>query len=96
MIWTPISFYLFITPYQILLGGDGSALIFYIFDFIAFVWFFIWSIADFADANGFVMVGKNFNNDRGAAGFFGILTAILMMMISILALANGVLFYRRD
>ena len=46
---------------QIYLGGEGSALLFYIFDFVAFVWFFIWSIADFADANGFVMVGKNFS-----------------------------------
>lgn len=96
IIWLPISVYLFILPYQIMLGGEGSPIIFYIFSILAFVWFFIWSIADFADANGFVMVGKNFSDDRGAAGVFGIVTAIMMMLISFLAAINGVLFYRRD
>jgi hypothetical protein len=51
---------MFITPYQIMLGGDGSVIIFYIFSLLATIWFFIWAIADFADANGFVMVAKNF------------------------------------
>jgi hypothetical protein len=37
-----------------MLGGDGSVLIFYILSVVSFVYFFIWSIADFADANGFV------------------------------------------
>ncbi len=59
------------------------------------IWFFIWSIADFADANGFVMVGKNFNNGRGAAGFFGVVTAIMMMGISILTVINAFVFYKR-
>ena len=63
---------------------------------VAFVWFFIWSIADFADANGFVMVGKHFSEDRGAAGVFGIITAIMMMLISFLAAINAVFFYKRD
>ena len=63
---------------------------------VAFAWFFIWSIADFADANGFVMVGKHFSEDRGAAGVFGIITAIMMMLISFLAAINAVFFYKRD
>jgi amino acid transporter len=79
-----------------MLGGDGSVLIFYILSAVTFVYFFIWSIADFADANGFVQVGKNFNSGKGAAGFFGLVTAIMMIAISFLAIINGILFYRRD
>lgn len=63
---------------------------------VAFAWFFIWSIADFADANGFVMVGKHFNDGRGAAGVFAVITAIMMMLISFLAVINAVFFYKRD
>jgi hypothetical protein len=96
LIWLPISLYLFILPYQIMLGGEGSPLVFYILTFITFVWFFIWSIADFADANGFVMVSKHFGEGRGAAGVFGLITSIMMMLISFLALVNGIFFYRRD
>jgi amino acid transporter len=79
-----------------MMGGDGSPLIFYILSIIAFAWFFIWSIADFADANGFVMVGKHFSGDRAAAGVIGIITAIIMMLISFLALINAIFFYRRE
>ena len=68
---------------------------FYILSAIVTLWFAIWSIADFADANGFVMVGKNFNSGRGAAGFFGIITAIFMLAIAILTPINVVLFCRR-
>jgi hypothetical protein len=63
---------------------------------IAIVWFFIWSIADFADANGFVMVGKHFKLYRGAAGVFAVVTSIMMMLISLIAVLNAVLFYKRD
>ncbi len=87
---------MFILPYQIMLGGGGSPLLFYILSGISTIWFFIWSIADFADANGFVMVAKNFQEDRGGAGFFGLITAILMMLISLLSAANVVLFLKRD
>jgi hypothetical protein len=86
---------MFVLPYQVMMGGDGSPLIFYILSAITTIWFFIWSIADFADANGFVMVAKNFKADRGAAGFFALVTAIMMMLISLLAAANAVLFLRR-
>ncbi len=60
LIWLPISFYIFVLPYQIMMGGEGSAIIFYILSGITTIWFFIWSIADFAYANGFVMVSNNF------------------------------------
>lgn len=79
-----------------MLGGDGSVIIFYALSAITFLYFFIWSIADFADANGFVQVGKNFSNGRGAVGFFGLVTAIMMMAISIIAVINTVLFYKRE
>lgn len=68
---------------------------FYILSAIVTLWFAIWSIADFADANGFVMVKKNFDASRGASGFFGILTAIMMLGIAILTPINVILFCRR-
>ncbi len=68
---------------------------FYILSAIVTLWFAIWSIADFADANGFVMVKKNFEVGRGAAGFFGIITAIMMLAIAILTPINVLLFCRR-
>jgi hypothetical protein len=95
LIWLPISFYMFIYPYQILMGSEGSPIVFYVLSFITTIWFFIWSIANFADANGFVMVAQNFAADRGAAGFFGIVVAVMMMLISFLAIINAFLFYRR-
>lgn len=42
------------------------------------------------------MVGKHFSEDRGAAGVFGVITAIIMMLISFLAAINAVFFYKRD
>jgi hypothetical protein len=62
----------------------------------AIVWFFIWSIANFADANGWVMVAQNANAGRGAATFFSIVTSVLMLIISILAAINLVLFCKRE
>lgn len=74
---------------------EGKPLYFYILSFVIFVWFAIWCIADFADANGFIMVGKNFTSGRGAAGVFGLITALLMLCIAILAPTNALLFSRR-
>jgi amino acid transporter len=78
------------------MGGDGWATIFYILSLLAAVWFFIWSIANFADANGFVQVSKNFSDGHSATAVFGIITAILMMLISLVAIINAILFYKRD
>jgi hypothetical protein len=74
---------------------DSKTWIFYIFSLLVVVWFFIWSIADFADANGWVMVSNNANNGRGAATFFAVVTSIMMLGISILGGINAVLFWRR-
>ena len=56
---------------------------------------FIWSIADFADANGWVMVQKHSDSGRGGATFFAVITSILMLGISILTVINLVMFYKR-
>lgn len=68
---------------------------FYVLSLIAAVWFFIWSIADFADANGWVMVSNHSANGRGAATFFAVITSLLMLGISILTVINLVMFYKR-
>jgi len=59
------------------------------------VWYIVWSIADFADCNGFVMVSNNFGAGRGAAGGIGIVVALGSLAISILAIANAIFFYKR-
>ena len=82
-------------PYHIIMKDEGKPFLFYLLSLLAMVWFFIWYIADFADANGFVMVDKNFKAGRGGAGFFGLLTALCMLAISILAPVNAVMFYKR-
>ena len=75
---------------------DASICIFYIISGIATVWFFIWSIADFADANGWAMLVKNSDNDRGGATFFSAIGSILCTLIAVLAIVNIVLFCRRN
>lgn len=77
------------------MGKDSRNWLFYILSAIAVVWFLIWSIAGFADANGWVMVADNSNNGRGAATFFSVITSILMTAISVLAAINAVLFWKR-
>lgn len=82
-------------PYHIIMKDEGKPIFFYVLSLVVTIWFGIWSIADFADANGFVMVQKNFQAGRGAAGFFGIVTALLMLAIAILTIINTFLFSRR-
>lgn len=74
---------------------DGKPLFFYLLSFLISLWFAIWCIADFADANGFVMVGRHFVTGRGAAGVFALITSLLMLLIAILGPVNAVLFSRR-
>ena len=45
-------------PYRIYMKEDDSAVIFYILSAITFVFYVIWSIADFADANGWIMLSS--------------------------------------
>ena len=74
---------------------EGKPIFFYVLSLVVMVWFGIWCIADFADANGFIMVQKNFAASRGAAGVFGLITALLMMIIAVLTPINAFLFIRR-
>lgn len=74
---------------------EGKALFFYILSLVAMVWFIIWCIADFADANGFIMVNANFKNGRVATAFFGLFTSILMLAVGILCPINVGLFWKR-
>jgi hypothetical protein len=73
----------------------GKTIFFYIISAVVMVFFFIWSIANFADANGFVMVDENFKRGNGAAGAFGVITALMMLVIALLTPINAFLFFRR-
>ena len=75
---------------------DASICIFYIISGIAAVWFFIWSIADFADANGWIMLAKNSDKDRGGASFFSAIGSILCTLIAVLTIVNLVAFCKRS
>ena len=96
LIFYPIALYLFYLPYRIYMKEEESACIFYILSAVVIVFFMIWSVADFADANGWVMFGKNITSNRGAASFFSFFAALLSMLIAFLGSVNLVLFCRRD
>lgn len=59
------------------------------------VWFLIWSIADFADANGFSKTDKFVKAGYKGAALFSGLTSIIMLLISIITVINGIWFYKR-
>jgi hypothetical protein len=61
ILWTPLGLYLFYLPYMILMKGEGKKSVFFIISCVTFIWFLIWSIANFADANGFIKVSDYFN-----------------------------------
>mgnify|MGYP006898467511 CR=1 FL=1 len=62
---------------------------------LTFVWFFIWSVANFADANGFVKIGDYFNSGYKVAGGFAVIESILCFGVSILTVLNAFLFSRK-
>jgi hypothetical protein len=95
LFWIPFSFLLFFIPYHIIMKDDGKPIFFYLLSLLAIVFFFIWSIANFADANGFVMVAANFVAGRFAAAVFGLITAVMMIIIALLAVLNTFLFFTR-
>ena len=74
---------------------EGKAIIFYVMSLITLIWFFIWAIADFADCNGFVMVNKNFQDGRNAAGGIGLIASIGSLIIAVLTGINVGYFYKR-
>jgi hypothetical protein len=59
------------------------------------VWFLIWSIADFADANGFSRTDQLVKAGYKATALFSGLTSIIMLLISIITVINGIWFYKR-
>jgi len=73
----------------------SKAFIFYILAFSQALFFLIWSIADFADANGWAMVRKYSDQNMGGAVFFSVICSILMLGIAVLAVVNMVYFCRR-
>ena len=44
---------------MIYMKEDATICVYYSISATAALWFFIWSIADFADANGWVMLSNN-------------------------------------
>ncbi len=94
MIWVPLSLYVFYLPYKILLTNEGRAGVFYALSLLTFVFFFMWCIADFADANGFVQVKKYYDASKGGAGTFGLFTSILNLAISVLTVINVYMYYK--
>lgn len=96
LIWFPISLYLFMIPYRIYLKEDDNNCLFYVLSVLAAVFFFIWSIADFADANGWVMLGKSAVNGKKASAFFSFFSALFSTIIAILSTINMFLFCKRE
>lgn len=95
ILWTPLGLYLFYLPYMILLKNEGNKTWFYGLSAITAIWFLIWSIANFADANGFVKVGDYFRSGYKAAGGFAVIESILCLAVTLLAVLNAILFSRK-
>ena len=96
LFWLPASLFLFILPFQVVMNFEEKTWIPYVLFFLAFVFYAIWSIADFADASGFVMMGRFFDKDLGAAGFFALVYSIVALGIAALSIISIVVYYRRD
>jgi hypothetical protein len=95
LFWVPMSFLIFFVPYHIIMKNKGKPIYFYLLSLLAFVFFFIWSIADFADANGFVMAASNIKAQRLAAGAFGFIISVMMLAVALLTFWNAIVFFQR-
>lgn len=95
ILWIPLGLYVFYLPYMILLKNEGSRIWFYGLSAITCIWFFIWAIANFADANGFVRVSDYFNAGYKVAGGFAVIESILCLVVALLAAFNAFLFSRK-
>ena len=95
ILWVPLGLYLFYLPYMILLKNEGSRIWFYVLSAVMIIWFFIWGIANFADANGFVKIGDYFNSGYKVAGGFAIVESILCVVVALLGGLNVFLFSRK-
>lgn len=75
---------------------EDKTCLFYVLSVAAAIFFFIWSIADFADANGWVMLARSASAGNKGAAFFSFFSALFSLIISILAVANIGYFCKRD
>ena len=94
--WYPLGLYTFYLGYMLLMKNEGSRFVFYLLSFITFVCFSIWSIADFADANGFVRMSNLFKADKGFAGVLALLNSIISLGVAGLALVNAIIVFRAN
>lgn len=63
---------------------------------IAAIFFLIWSIANFADANGWVMLAYGATNGKGGLSFFSFFYALFSTLIVFLSCLNMYHFCKRD
>jgi hypothetical protein len=96
LLWFPISLYMFIIPYRIYMKEEDKTCLFYVLSVIAMIFFLIWSIADFADANGWMMLAWGATNGKGGVAFFSFFTALFCTVITVLSFVNVYFFCKRD
>jgi uncharacterized membrane protein len=96
LLWFPVSLYVFIIPYRIYMKEEDKTCLFYLLSGMVIIFFFIWSIGDFADANGWVRMSKDVSSGMGASAFFSFFTALFSLIISILGVVNVYFFCKRD
>jgi hypothetical protein len=75
---------------------EDKICLFYILSGMVIIFFFIWSIGDFADANGWVRMSKFIQASMGASAFFSFFSALTSLIISVLGVVNVYFFCRRD
>ena len=90
-----VSFYIFFEPYEITLKGEGNPLLFYLLSGGVFIFYVIWGIADFADANGVIRVVYNFENGMVTSGVFAVVVTVFSFAVVVLTGINVVTFYNR-
>jgi hypothetical protein len=87
---------MFIIPYRIYMREEDKKCLFYVLSVAAAIFFFIWSIADFADANGWVMLSRSASDGKKGVAFFSFFTSLFSLIISILSVVNIGYFCKRD
>ena len=75
---------------------DDKICLFYILSLLVTVFYSIWSIANFADANGWIMMAWGVTNGKGSVAFFSFFTAIFSTLVVVLTVTNLYKFYKRE
>lgn len=96
VLWIPLALYTFYLGYMLLMKNEGSKFVFYLLSLVTFIFFGIWSIADFADANGFVRMSQLFNAGKGFAGVLALFNSIISLVITGLALVTAIIVFRAN